>query len=111
MNKFKSIEELERAYLELEKEFTKKCQKLKEYEKEKPKGGKRIMYQYFISFNLLRKSKIVASCDGIIEANQKILTSEDIEKLKEQLADENRDNSPKFDFVHILSLNYLGKEE
>lgn len=37
MNKVKSTDELEKAYLELAKEFTKKCQKLKEYEKGKQK--------------------------------------------------------------------------
>lgn len=32
MEKFKNIEELEKAYKELQKEFTKKCQKLKKTE-------------------------------------------------------------------------------
>lgn len=111
MNKFKSTEELEKAYLELEKEFTKKCQKLKEYEKEKPKGGKRTMYNYFVSYNLMNKKHVVANCYSTLEANRKILTGEDLEELKEQLTDKNRDSSPKFNFVHILSLNYLGKKE
>lgn len=33
-SKFKSVEELEKAYNELEKEFTRRCQKLAKYEKE-----------------------------------------------------------------------------
>jgi len=34
MNKFKSVEELKKAYKELEKEFTKKCQSLSELKKQ-----------------------------------------------------------------------------
>lgn len=73
------------------------------------------MYNYFLSYNLFKGNKKIASGDAVIESNNKILNNADFlevkKKLEESCKESCRETCANFTFIQVLSLNYLGEGE
>lgn len=69
------------------------------------------MYNYFLSYNLFKGNRRIASGDAVIESNNKILSNTDFLEVKKKLEESCRETCKNFTFVQVLSLNYLGKGE
>lgn len=67
------------------------------------------MARYFVSYQVMNKKKTAVVGDGIVEINKLIKNNEDINLIKDKLV-EKLPTKIRYTFVHILSLNYLGKE-
>lgn len=69
------------------------------------------MYNYFLSYNLFKGNKRIASGDAVIESNNKILNNADFLEVKKKLEESCRETCANFTFIQVLSLNYLGEGE
>ena len=101
--KFKTVEALEKAYENLEKEFTKKCQKLNELLSE---NNKEVLPQYKQEDWLNKVSKFIAE-----NKNAKNYTKEiaDILVRDEELA--KKEDALSLAYSKVLDENYKTKEE
>lgn len=69
------------------------------------------MYNYFLSYNLFKGNKRIASGDAVIESNNKILNNADLLEIKKKLEESCREFCANFTFIQVLSLNCLSEGE
>lgn len=69
------------------------------------------MHNYYISYNLFKGNKRIASGNCFANTNNKILTNEDVEELEQNIEKDCEKFNKQFTYLHIISLNYLGEVE